>query len=91
MYIRYIELGDLCLLNIIMNMLGKQNSNEQIQDNINKINLVSYNVNNFNDTKCYAIEDIFKENTFLLIQETWLSDDEFIRRFKLKFENTECI
>ena len=74
-----------------MNMLGKQNSNEQIQDNINKINLVSYNVNNFNDTKCYAIEDIFKENTFLLIQETWLSDDEFIRRFKLKFENTECI
>ena len=31
------------------------------------------------------------KNTFLLIQETWLSDVEFIRQFKLHFPGTECI
>ena len=38
-----------------------------------------------------GILEIFHKNTFLLIQETWLSDVEFIRQFKLHFPGTECI
>ena len=30
------------------------------------------------------------KNTFLLIQETWLSDVEFIKQFKLYLLGTEC-
>ena len=45
----------------------------------------------YDDTKYDALKAIFKDNTILLIQETWLTEDEFIRRFKNHFPNSECI
>ena len=55
------------------------------------ITLCSYNVKKYDKIKYNAIKSIYKENTFLLIQETWLAEDEFIRQFKIDFPNSECI
>ena len=85
-------MGDLCLLNVKMNMSGyPYNSNSTGQSSNDIINFCSYNVKDFNQTKYDTIRNLFHENTFLLIQETWLSEDEFIIRFKNEFPGSECI
>ena len=61
------------------------------QTTINNITFCSYNVKKYDKIKYDAIKSIYKENTFLLIQETWLAEDEFIRQFKIDFPNSECI
>ena len=61
------------------------------QTPLNKITFCSYNVKRYDKIKYNAIKSIYKENTFLLIQETWLAEDEFIRQFKIDFPNSECI
>ena len=67
-------------------MEGKNNHNTS-----SKINFCSYNVKHCDDTKYDAIKSIFTNNTVLLVQETWLAENEFIRRFKNDFPNSECI
>ena len=85
-------MGDLCLLNVKMNMSGyPYNSNSTGQSSNDIINFCSYNVKDFNQTKYATIRNLFHENTFLLLQETWLSEDEFIKRFKNEFPGSECI
>ena len=59
---------------------------------VKNISFSSYNVKDFNEDKYVAVQDLFKKSTFLLLQETWLNEKEFIRRFKNKIsENSECI
>ena len=59
---------------------------------VKNISFSSYNVKNFNEDKYVAVQDLFKKSTFLLLQETWLNEKEFIRRFKNEIsENSECI
>ena len=92
MYTHYIELGDLYLLPFNMNMSGNPYNVNSIRQSSNDImNFCSYNVKDFNPTKYETIRNLFHENTFLLIQETWLSEDEFINRFKNEFPESECI
>ena len=57
----------------------------------NQITFCSYNVNNYDVIKYDAIKDAFQKSTFLLLQETWQSENEFIRKFKLDFPDSECI
>ena len=57
----------------------------------NIITFCSYNVKKYDDMKYDAIKSLFQKNTFLLIQETWLAEAEFIRLFKNDFPNSECI
>ena len=46
----------------------------------------------FNDDKIAAIKYLFKNSTFLLLQETWLNEKEFVRKFKSEIsEESECI
>ena len=56
-----------------------------------KISFCSYNINGYDDSKHDAIDDCLKENTFMLIQETWTNAKEFTRMFKAKFRGSECI
>ena len=67
-------------------MNGNNNANQ-----LNQITLCSYNVKNYDDVKYDAVKSLFESCTFLLVQETWLSETEFIRRFKNDFPNSECI
>ena len=63
-------------------------------DNVNAIEQIkfcTYNVKNYDDIKYDAVKSLFQTCTFLLVQETWLSEIEFIRRFKNDFPNSECI
>ena len=85
-------MGDLYLLPFNMNMSGNPYNVNSIRQSSNDImNFCSYNVKDFNPTKYETIRNLFHENTFLLIQETWLSEDEFINRFKNEFPESECI
>ena len=61
------------------------------RNTIDQIKLCSYNVKNYDEVKYEAVKSLFKNCTFLLVQETWLSENEFIRRFKNDFPNSECI
>ena len=59
---------------------------------IKNISFSSYNVKDFNDTKFAAVQYLFKNSTFLLLQETWLNEKEFIRKFKSNIsKDSECI
>ena len=59
---------------------------------VKNISFSSYNVKDFNDEKFAAVKYLFDHSTFLLIQETWLNEKEFIRKFKSKIsENSEII
>ena len=66
-------------------------------ENKNVITFCSYNLNGYGDDKVVkngALERMFEECTFLIVQETWCSEDEFIRKFKNQFKdkyNVECI
>ena len=67
-------------------MVGQKSRNA-----IDQIKFCSYNVKNYDDIKYDAVKSLFQICNFLLIQETWLSENEFIRRFKIDFPNSECI
>ena len=59
---------------------------------VKNISFSSYNVKDFNDDKIAAVKYLFKNSTFLLLQETWLNEKEFIRKFKSEIsEESECI
>ena len=55
------------------------------------ITLCSYNVKKYDKIKYNTIKSLYKEDTLMLIQETWLFEEEFIRQFKIDFPNSECI
>ena len=67
-------------------MAGSYNRNT-----VDQIKLCSYNVKDYDEVKYDAIKSLFQKCTILLVQETWLSENEFIRRFKNDFPNSECI
>ena len=49
---------------------------------VKNLTISSYNVNCFSDAKNIALRELFKESTFMLLQETWLNDNAFARKFK---------
>ena len=55
------------------------------------LTLCSYNVKKYDISKYHTIKTLFEMSTFLLIQETWLAETEFLRTFKNHFPNSECI
>ena len=57
----------------------------------NKITLGSFNLNNYSQIKYELVKEIFNKCSFLLLQETWHIESEFIRKFKIYFPNSECI
>ena len=57
----------------------------------NYITFCSYNLNNYSQIKYNLVKEIFKRCSFLLLQETWEYESEFIRKFKNDFPNSECI
>ena len=57
----------------------------------NQITFCTYNANNYNAAKYEITKDLFNKCDFLLLQETWLTEKEFIRKFKNDFPNSECI
>ena len=64
----------------------------------NQITFCSYNINHYDDVKDAhkdeepsALETLFENCTFLILQETWLTEDEFIRKFKNHFPDSECV
>lgn len=67
-------------------MAGHNNANLNDQ-----ITLCSYNVKHYDSVKYDAVKSLFERCTFLLVQETWLAEKEFIRRFRNDFPNSECI
>ena len=59
---------------------------------VKNISFSSYNVKDFNDDKFPAVKYLFDNSTFLLLQETWLNEKEFIRKFKTHIsKESECI
>ena len=59
----------------------------------NNITFCSYNAKNYDPIpiKYNIIKELFEKCDFLLLQETWLIEKEFIRKFKNDFSNSECI
>ena len=70
-------------------MLSK--NNKQNKDYSDFISFSSYNVKNYDDDKYDAVKELFENSTFLFIQETWLAESEFIRKFKNDFPESDCI
>ena len=66
------------------NILQKQYDNDIITFN-------SYNVKDYNDRSYETVKTLFQNSTFLLMQETWLAETEFIAKFKNDFPKSECI
>ena len=59
---------------------------------VRNISISSYNVKDFNNDKFIAVKYLFDNSTFMLLQETWLNDKEFIRKFKNNISmHSECI
>ena len=59
---------------------------------VKDISFCSYNLKDFGESKFIAVRELFNNCTFMLLQETWLNDIEFIRRFKDKISiSSECI
>ena len=57
----------------------------------NQITLCTYNSNNYDAAKYDFAKEMFTKCDFLLLQETWLTENEFIRKFKNDFPESECI
>ena len=57
----------------------------------NHITFCFYNLNNYSQIKYELVKEIFNKCSFLLLQETWHVESEFIRKFKNDFPNSECI
>ena len=53
--------------------------------------LCTYNVKRYDISKIEEIKSIFRQSSILLLQETWLTEDAFIRSFKRDFPYSECI
>ena len=70
-------------------MLSK--NNKQNKDYSDFISFSSYNVKNYDDEKYDAVKELFENSTFLFIQETWLAESEFNRKFKNDFPESDCI
>ena len=59
---------------------------------VKNISFCSYNLKGFGDIKFDAVRELFNNCTFMLLQETWLNDIEFIRKFKKEISKySECI
>ena len=56
-----------------------------------QISICSYNIKQYDSTKLNAIRDIFQKCSFMIFQETWLTELEFVRQFKNDFPHSECI
>ena len=64
-----------------------------------QLSFCSYNLKNYDDiiekidgvNEKSSLEKMFNESTFLILQETWLTESEFIRKFKNQFPESECI
>ena len=65
----------------------------------NQLSFCTYNLNNYNEIvvdkkvnpEKSALERMYSECTFLLLQETWRTENEFNRIFKNQFPDSECI
>ena len=57
----------------------------------NNITFCSYNVKHYDPIKYNIIRELFNKSDFLFLQETWLVEKEFIRKFRNDFPNSECI
>ena len=57
----------------------------------NQLTFCTYNANNFDAVKYDFAKEMFPKCDFLLLQETWLTENEFIRKFKNEFPASECI
>ena len=56
-----------------------------------KITFCTYNCNNYDAAKYDFAKEMFSKCDFLLLQETWKTESEFIRNFKNDFPESECI
>ena len=56
-----------------------------------KITFCTYNCNNYDAAKYDFAKEMFPKCDFLLLQETWKTENEFIRMFKNDFPESECI
>ena len=65
----------------------------------NQLSFCTFNLNNYNeiivDKKVNpeesALEKMYNECTFMLLQETWKTENEFNSKFKKQFPDSECI
>ena len=71
--------------------MAGQHDNIHNSNYMKNITFCSYNVKNYDNVKYEAVKSIFPTCTFLLVQETWLAEKEFIRRFRNDFPNSECV
>ena len=58
---------------------------------VQNITFGSYNVKHYDRVAYETVKEIFPKCSFLLLQETWLYEQEFINRFKADFNDVECI
>ena len=67
------------------------NYNSNIKMSVKNNTFGTYNVKHYdNEGVAYdTIRRIFPKCSFLLLQETWLHEQEFINRFKRDFKNAE--
>ena len=56
-----------------------------------QITFCTYNSNNYDAAKYDFAKEMFSKCDFLLLQETWKTENEFIRKFKNDFPESECI
>ena len=57
----------------------------------NLLALSSYNCKSFGDDKLKVIRKLVKDSTFLLIQEHWQYDRQFLDKVNAKLSNVDCI
>ena len=57
----------------------------------NHMTFCSYNLYNYSQIKYDFVKEIFNKSSFILLQETWHCENEFILKFKNDFPNSECI
>ena len=62
-------------------------------DEVRKTSFCTYNIKGYDSVAVEAIKEIMTKCSFLLLQETWQYEQEFINKFKLNFKNFtyECI
>ena len=56
-----------------------------------KITFCTYNSYNYDAVKYDFAKEMFSKCDFLLLQETWKRENEFITNFKKDFPESECI
>ena len=53
----------------------------------NNITICSYNAKHYDTIKYNIVKELFGQCNILFLQETWLTEKEFIRKFKNDFPN----